>query len=270
MAKQFDNTSDQFLDGRSVCPGHALTPERARHYDCEFCEFPLGYNAAVSEQWAFRNDTSHRDIPMWEEKVKRVRGYGGGVCHYYWAGYCSYLEDMLCLCYEDLRRWERNAEEQQSVLEARMRNQNELGAREFTLTYSPAWFESDTEAQRVFSLAIQRLTKYYKDEIIDFHAVGEFGADGRSHVHGWYHLLGGLKITDKNFKRAYPRWNPRKKLGRGFEGGHHAPLKSVSNFSGYIEKHLDEAWLQVDINADSKEAKCTPSSSCSSSSQNDA
>lgn len=127
-------------------------------------------------------------------------------------------------------------------------NQHQLGPREFTFTYSPEWYESDADAQNAMRCAVERLTRYYKDEIIEFHAIGEYTRDGRAHVHGWYHLDGGRKITDKNFKRAWKHWNPKRKLGRGFEGGHHQTIERQSDFAGYVEKHLEEAWLNVNIN----------------------
>lgn len=131
--------------------------------------------------------------------------------------------------------------------EAQQKLRAQLGPREFTFTYSPSWFETDEDAQRAMESAIEKLTRYYKDEIIEFHAIGEFTRDGRSHVHAWYNLIGGRKITDKNFKRAYPHWNPKRKLGKGFEGGHHATIQRISDFHGYTEKHLDEAWLSIHI-----------------------
>lgn len=119
--------------------------------------------------------------------------------------------------------------------------QERMGAREFTLTYSPQWF-GDEEARRKMKLAVCRLTKYYARELVNFHAVGEVGENGLSHIHGWYELQGGRKITDKNFKRAYPHWNPKKKLGKGFEGGHHATIGRISNFHAYMEKDVENSW----------------------------
>ena len=79
--------------------------------------------------------------------------------------------------------------------------------------------------------AIERLTKYYKDEIVQLRAIGEVGTNGLSHVHCFYKLVGGLKITDKNFKRAWSVWNPKKSLGKsGHEGGHHANVRTESDF----------------------------------------
>jgi len=119
----------------------------------------------------------------------------------------------------------------------------QLGAREFTLTYSPKWF-SDNEAKARMILAIEKLCKYYRDDIVQLRAVGEVGTNGLSHIHCFYKLRGGLKITDKNFKRAWPHWNPKNKLGSGFEGGHHACVKSESDFMGYIDKDVEVAWME--------------------------
>lgn len=127
----------------------------------------------------------------------------------------------------------------------------ELGAREFTLTYSPKWF-GDEEARIEMMKAINKLIKYYRDEIIDFRAVGEVGTNGLSHVHCFYKLIGGLKITDKNFKRAWKHWNPKKPLQRGFEGGHHASVKNESDFLGYIDKDIETAWLDKNVSRENQ------------------
>lgn len=127
---------------------------------------------------------------------------------------------------------------------------HDLGAREFTLTYSPKWF-SDEEARKQMSKAIDKLCKYYKDgdqRIISLRAVGEVGTNGLSHVHCFYKLLGGVKITDKNFKRAYPPWDTKVKQGpSGHKGGHHANVKHEADFLGYIEKQIEGAWLDVKV-----------------------
>jgi len=153
----------------------------------------------------------------------------------------------------------------ESVLKGREKLRDELGPREFTLTYSPTWFSSDEEAQRAMKLAMERLTRYYKKEIIEFNAVGEYTAAGASHIHAWYHLVGGRKITDRSFKRAYPRWNPKKKLGRGFEGGHHQTINRLSDFASYIEKHLEEAWYSLTISNGNEEEDSSSSQSTGSS-----
>lgn len=123
----------------------------------------------------------------------------------------------------------------------------DLGPREFTFTYSPDWFD-DQKARELMKIAVDKLCKYYVDEIVIFRAVGEVGKNGNSHVHCMYELKGGKKITDKNFKRAYPPWDTKVKVGpTGHKGGHHATIKSVSDFSGYIEKEIAAAWLDIKI-----------------------
>lgn len=123
---------------------------------------------------------------------------------------------------------------------------HELGAREFTLTYSPKWM-SDEDARKEMTKALDKLLKYYADEIVELRAVGEVGSNGLSHVHCFYKLEGGRKITDKNFKRAWPYWNPKKPQGRGFEGGHHATVKEEADFKGYIDKDIASAWLEKNV-----------------------
>ena len=145
-------------------------------------------------------------------------------------------------------KWER---QQARLLHEANKRKLDLGAREFTFTYSDSHFDDDDEAQLAMKTALERLTKYYKDEIIEFHAVGEYTKAGRAHIHGWYELIGGRKITDKNFKRAYPIWNPKKQCGKGFEGGHHATIKRLSDFAGYAEKDVENSWCVINIsNAD--------------------
>lgn len=120
---------------------------------------------------------------------------------------------------------------------------HELGAREFTFTYSPKWMD-DATARSIMSRGIERLCKYYEDEIIELRAVGEVGSNGLSHIHCFYLLKDGKKITDKNFKRVWEHWNPKKPQGKGFEGGHHANVKNESDFKGYIDKDVLSAWFE--------------------------
>lgn len=131
---------------------------------------------------------------------------------------------------------------------ANKKNRHTLGPREFTLTYSTKWFADDDEARRALTKAIDKLIKYYQDEIIQLRAVGEVGKNGASHIHCYYELQGGRKITDKNFKRAWSYWDPSKKHGKGFQGGHHEEVKSAADFLGYIDKEIDSSWLEKNIN----------------------
>jgi len=143
--------------------------------------------------------------------------------------------------------------EQREKARAHQRNKEKLhkGAWAFTLTYSPAkhgWTKE--EAQTAMRTAIERLRHYYRNELEEFDAVGEWTQVGLPHVHGHYRLNAGKRMTTKNFKRAYPIWNPNHKMGKGHEGGYHEPAKSDSDYSGYIRKDLDDAWLVVSTTLD--------------------
>lgn len=124
----------------------------------------------------------------------------------------------------------------------------ELGAREFTLTYSPKWMD-DAQARVEMEQAMNKLIRYYEGQFEKLRAVGEVGSNGLSHIHCFYKMERGLKITDKNFKRAWKYWNPKKILGRGFEGGHHATVKEESDFLGYIEKDIETSWLDINLSS---------------------
>lgn len=205
----------------------------------------------IEEHYATQN-TSRWDSDRWTQEIKHVAS-------------CSRLHGDVWMDY----LWDKRADAEHreatnlAKYNAREKLREQLGPREFTLTYSPSWYEEDEAAQFAMKVAIGRLTQYYKDEIIEFHAVGEYTKEGRSHVHAWYNLSGGRKITDKNFKRAWSHWNPKKKLGKGFEGGHHATIQRVSDFAGYAEKHLEEAWMKVDINNAEDSSETEDSRSCS-------
>jgi len=146
---------------------------------------------------------------------------------------------------EDFQKWKH-----QKILEKRAGksvNRHELGASEFTFTYSPKWFD-DSEARLRMSTGINKLLKYYKNDILIFRAVGEVGTNGLSHIHAIYKLRGGLKISEKNFRRAYSVWNVSIKQGRqGHQGGHHANVRSEADFQGYIDKDILNAWFEVAI-----------------------
>jgi len=223
-------SSSQELDGRRPTAGGMPSNEEG--------DYAYWYNRAYKYYSKFYEWSTER----WKQEINdcaNTYAYGH-------AGYIECLWDMYTQQSERERRFE-------SVSEARDRLQRELGPREFTLTYSPAWYVDDKTAQDAMRVAIDKLTRYYKHEIIEFHAVGEYTEAGRSHVHCYYELDGGHKITDKNFKRAWEHWNPRKKLGQGHQGGHHANVRSKSDFLGYIEKDLDTAWMNVYITRDAND-----------------
>lgn len=241
-----DNAADQILTEDAPRP-------RQSEGDCIACYKQFGKRGRC----AFSCDAPKYGLPFshtcscWECIHKAL--------HYKMTRDPEYHNDHRIRFEEKRARYIRHAEISRKIDEASRKKElheqnkqnakSELGPREFTLTYSPkTHFETDADAQKAMSLAIERLTRYYQHEIKYFHAVGEYTEAGNSHIHGYYLLEGGKKITDKNFKRAYPPWNPKRKLKNGFEGGHHATLKRVADFSGYIEKNLNDAWINIHIN----------------------
>jgi len=122
------------------------------------------------------------------------------------------------------------------------------GVMAFTLTYSPTWGWTDAQAREHMETALSRIQHYYQNELLRFVAIGEVGKNGLSHVHGMYHLRGGRRVTTKNWKRAYPKWNPKVRVGSGFQGGYHAPVADPTNYIPYVEEDLRTAWVVVDTN----------------------
>lgn len=224
---------DQFLDGESLhrrqgqqgkYPPH-WTEDEIRHY----VKFD-----ALNDMRGTRNGT--------ELMIQRLWHHYESEHDQYWRLVTDYHE-----YYE--KQHEKKLEEMISSYNKKHAG-HELGAREFTLTYSPKWM-TDKEAREKMSLAIKRLIKYLKDEIIEFRVVGEVGSNGLSHIHAFYKLVGGKKITDKQFIRAYPYWNPKKRTSRtGHEGGHHANVRVESDFRSYMEKDIDDAWFEEVIELD--------------------
>jgi len=177
----------------------------------------------------------------------------------------------LAYAVHNLARYQQAIDDHDRVCEARERQaihaanaanaKTKLGPWEFTLTYSPkkhGW--SVDEAKDAMRTAMERLTRYYREELEELHATGEYTQAGHPHVHCWYRLTGGHKITTKSFKRAYPIWNPKHKTGpRGHEGGHHEPVKRTSDFAGYVEKDLHTSWLTYNITNEPDEAQASVS-----------
>lgn len=218
-------SSSLILDGRRpTAPGNDISAHWAKEYERARRLYVSNLPYWSSDQWA----REYKDAPNYRKGWDQP----------------GFMDALWDLYQQALVREERSTQ----VTEARDRLKKALGPREFTLTYSPAWFLDDDTAKDAMRVAIDKLTRYYKDDIIEFHAVGEYTEAGRAHVHCYYELDGGHKITDKNFKRAWSFWDPRKKLGQGHQGGHHANVRSKSDFLGYIEKDLNTAWMNVHIN----------------------
>lgn len=220
-------SATKFLTEQTQCPRHNC-PQGYKPYDWynySYC-FPQGSKLP----W----DREH----YWA-KVNRPAGLHLN-CPHCWE-FDNYIDDQWQLARTHCKEIEERREKK-----AKAKNGKHKGAWSLCFNYSPSWYENDYEAQEAIRLAVNRLLKYYKEDIEVFRAVGEYTKAGRSHVHIYYKLDSGGKITDKNLKRAYPNWNAKVKVGNGVQGGQHAPVINIADYTGYIEKDLDVSWLLVE------------------------
>jgi len=65
--------------------------------------------------------------------------------------------------------------------------------------------------------------------------------ESHPHIHGIYETESGGRIEAKHFKRAWPIWNEKQKLGAGFRGGYHRPVIEKDEYLAYIAKDKQKA-----------------------------
>lgn len=109
------------------------------------------------------------------------------------------------------------------------------GAFAFTLTMSPA--DGLTEADMV--CAVRKLMKQRSCPVKKYAWYLEYGdpeTKEHPHIHGMYETEKGGVIEKKHFQRAWKIWDPTQKLGAGFRGGYHRPVRSDEAYSQYIAK----------------------------------
>lgn len=111
------------------------------------------------------------------------------------------------------------------------------GAFAFTLTKSP----KDTLTTADMIKAAQKLCNQKSCPVIKYAWYLEYGSDNpdHPHIHGMYLTATGGRIEKKHFKRAWPIWgegDPKLRMGAGFRGGYHRPVKDEESYSQYIAK----------------------------------
>lgn len=113
-----------------------------------------------------------------------------------------------------------------------------LGKWAFTLTCSPSdGLTKDDLLKAVNKIMNQRSQQvksyawYFEHKGID-----DDGNYQHPHIHGMYELDSGGRIEAKHWKRAWPIWDEKKRLGQGFRGGYHRPVRSDEDYSDYIAK----------------------------------
>lgn len=112
------------------------------------------------------------------------------------------------------------------------------GAWAFTLTCSPSdnltaddLVKSVTKVMNQKSQPTVKYAWYLEDKGTD-----EDGNPIHPHIHGMYELRNGGRIEKKHWKRAHDIWNEKVRMGNGFRGGYHRPVRSDERYENYISK----------------------------------
>lgn len=109
----------------------------------------------------------------------------------------------------------------------------------FTLTCSPSHnLSKDDMVKAVKKLMAQKScpVKYYAWYL----EYGDMEECTHWHIHGMYETETGGRIERKHFKRAWPIWgegDETKRLGLGFVGGYHRPVRDKEAYADYIKKY---------------------------------
>lgn len=109
------------------------------------------------------------------------------------------------------------------------------GAFAFTLTKSP----DDDLTEEDMICAVKKIMNQKSCPTKKFAWYLEYGDEElktHPHIHGLYETETGGMIETKHWKRAWRIWNPKEKLGKGFRGGYHRPIRDDENYDDYIKK----------------------------------
>lgn len=121
--------------------------------------------------------------------------------------------------------------------EQRSGNGAPKGAFAFTLTKSPA---DDLTEQDMID-AVRKIMKQKSCPVRRYAWYLEYGDKENKthpHIHGMYETESGGVIEKKHWTRAWKIWDPTTRLGAGFRGGYHRPVRSEENYSDYIKKDM--------------------------------
>ena len=107
------------------------------------------------------------------------------------------------------------------------------GAFAFTLTQSP----KDELTKDDMIQAVRKIMYQKSCPVKKYAWYLEKADESHFHIHGMYETFTEGRIEKKHFKRAWPIWGEDKnKLGAGFRGGYHRPVRSEEAYSEYIRK----------------------------------
>jgi len=106
----------------------------------------------------------------------------------------------------------------------------------FTLTASPTdqlCAEDMIKAVRKLMAQKSCPVKYYAWYL----EYGDLVEQTHPHIHGLYETESGGRIEAKHFKRAWKIWDEKIRMGAGFRGGYHRPVRDNEAYSDYIKKY---------------------------------
>jgi len=106
----------------------------------------------------------------------------------------------------------------------------------FTLTMPPD-YESKKPIEDVARLIVENgMTSKPYERPIQWAYVLEHTESGTPHIHGMYKMASGRRIEQKYFKRYWPLWDEKVKLGHGHKGGYHQKARHEECYDAYIQK----------------------------------
>lgn len=112
-------------------------------------------------------------------------------------------------------------------------NGRHCGEWAFTLTKSP----TDDYTEEDMLKAVQKIMSQSSCPVKKYAWYLEHKQDNtHPHIHGIYETDTGGRIEAKHFRRAWPLWNEKIKLGSGFKGGYHRPVIVSDEYLKYIGK----------------------------------
>lgn len=143
---------------------------------------------------------------------------------------------------EHMDEWLDHGEECHSMIfnrEKKTRNGKYNGPFAFTLTKSPDWGISEEDMMN----AVRKIMYQQSQPVKKFAWFLEYKVEETKqhpHIHGMYETENGRRIEKKHWVRAWPKWNEDIKLGAGFVGGYHRPVREDDAYSKYIAKNGGE------------------------------
>ena len=108
----------------------------------------------------------------------------------------------------------------------------------FTLTKSPLDKQNTNDmikaVEKIMSQKSCPVEQY--SWYLEYKGLDDEGLPQHPHIHGMYETASGGRIEAKHFKRAWPIWDEKHKLGAGHRGGYHRPVRQDEGYANYIKK----------------------------------